>query len=189
MDHRVCRGEGQAAATRAFAALEEGGPIDLVFSIGWAGALTRDLLAPGSAHNVAGVIDTRTGERFRCDAGAGDLWLATSPRVANEAEKLRLAATYNAALVDMEAVQAHRPPRLAARNPLLRHQGRPATASTTNSPTLTPSSPRRGSSKPPVSPYLPHSAQSIGPGSSKWAKIVGRLPKTSRNRFLPFSRE
>jgi adenosylhomocysteine nucleosidase len=98
----ACAGAGQAAATRAFAALEDGGPIDLVFSVGWAGALTTGL-ATGSAHNVAGVIDTRTGERFRCDAGAGDLWLATVPRVADEAEKLRLAATYSAALVDMEA--------------------------------------------------------------------------------------
>jgi adenosylhomocysteine nucleosidase len=52
---------------------------------------------------MAGVIDVRTGERFHCDAGAGDLWLATSPRVANRAEKRRLAATYDAALVDMEA--------------------------------------------------------------------------------------
>lgn len=98
----ACAGAGQAAATRAFAALEEGGPIDLVFSIGWAGALTPDL-APGSAHNVAGVIDSKTGERFRCDAEAGDLWLVTSPTVANEKEKLRLASTYKAALVDMEA--------------------------------------------------------------------------------------
>jgi adenosylhomocysteine nucleosidase len=98
----ACAGAGQAAATRAFTALEEGGPIDLVFSIGWAGALTPDL-APGSAHNMAGVIDTRTGERFRCDARSGDLWLATTPTVANETEKLRLAATYSAALVDMEA--------------------------------------------------------------------------------------
>jgi adenosylhomocysteine nucleosidase len=98
----ACAGAGQAAATRAFAALEAGGPIDLVFSIGWAGALTTELV-PGSAHNVAGVIDTRTGERFRCDAGAGDLWLVTTPTVADEKEKLRLAATYKAALVDMEA--------------------------------------------------------------------------------------
>jgi adenosylhomocysteine nucleosidase len=98
----ACAGAGQAAATRAFAALEEGGPIDLVFSIGWAGALAADLV-PGSAHNVAGVIDARTGERFRCDGGAGDLWLVTTPAVADEKEKLRLAATYGAALVDMEA--------------------------------------------------------------------------------------
>lgn len=98
----ACAGAGQNAATRAFAAIEEGGPISLVVSVGWAGAL-RDDLAPGSTHNVAGVIDAKTGERFTCDAGAGDLWLATSPRVANHAEKLRLAATYGAALVDMEA--------------------------------------------------------------------------------------
>lgn len=98
----ACAGAGQAAAMRAFAGIEDGGPIDLVFSIGWAGALTRDL-APGSAHNMAGVIDTRTGERFHCEAGAGDLWLATSPRVAGREEKRRLAAAYGAALVDMEA--------------------------------------------------------------------------------------
>jgi adenosylhomocysteine nucleosidase len=60
-------------------------------------------LAPGTAHNAAGVIDIRTGERFRCDAGAGELWLATSPRVADTAEKQRLAAAYGASLVDMEA--------------------------------------------------------------------------------------
>lgn len=98
----ACGGAGQAAVTRAFAALEDGGPIDLVFSVGWAGALSSNLAA-GSAHNVAGVIDVRTGERFRCDAGAGDLWLVTSDRVADEKEKRRLAAAYNASLVDMEA--------------------------------------------------------------------------------------
>jgi adenosylhomocysteine nucleosidase len=98
----ACAGAGQDAATRAFAAIEAGGPIDLVFSIGWAGALHADI-APGTAHNVAGVLDVRTGERFRCDAGAGDLWLATSPTVANEAEKRRLTSADQAALVDMEA--------------------------------------------------------------------------------------
>lgn len=98
----ACAGAGQNAATKAFAAIEDGGPIDLVFSIGWAGALKPDLIA-GEAHNIAGVIDALTGERFRCEAGAGPLWLVTSPRVADEDEKLRLASTYNAALVDMEA--------------------------------------------------------------------------------------
>ena len=95
-------GAGQPAATRAFAAIEDGGPVDLVFSVGWAGALAPHI-APGTAHNVAGVIDVRTGERFPCDAEAGEVWLATSPRVADEAEKCRLASTYGAGLVDMEA--------------------------------------------------------------------------------------
>ena len=118
----ACAGAGQDAATRAFAAIEDGGPIDLVISIGWAGALTADL-APGSACNIAGVIDARTGERFNCDAGAGELWLVTSPRVADEAEKRRLASTYTAALVDMEAAAIAR---LAAmrEHPVLLHQGR-----------------------------------------------------------------
>jgi adenosylhomocysteine nucleosidase len=103
----ACAGAGQDAATRAFAALEEGGPIDLVFSVGWVGALHADI-APGSAHNVAGVIDVRTGERFRCDAHAGEYWLATSPRVADAAEKQRLAMAYKADLVDMEAAAVAR---------------------------------------------------------------------------------
>jgi adenosylhomocysteine nucleosidase len=103
----ACAGAGQPAATRAFAALEDGGPIDLVFSIGWAGAL-RDDIPAGSVHNVAGVIDTRTGERFRCDAESGSLWLATSPHVAGEKEKHHLASTYNASLVDMEAAAVAR---------------------------------------------------------------------------------
>jgi adenosylhomocysteine nucleosidase len=98
----ACAGAGQEAATRAFSALEDGGPIDLAFSIGWAGAL-RSSFAPGTAHNVAGVIDIQTGERFNCDAEAGQVWLVTSSRVCNEEEKRRLASTYSAGLVDMEA--------------------------------------------------------------------------------------
>jgi adenosylhomocysteine nucleosidase len=103
----ACAGAGLEAATRAFAGIEDGGPIDLVISIGWAGALTSEL-STGGAHNCAGVIDARTGERFNCDAGAGRLWLATSPRVADEPEKRRLASTYPASLVDMEAAAVAR---------------------------------------------------------------------------------
>jgi len=103
----ACAGAGQEAATRAFAAVEQDAPIDLVFSVGYAGALRGDL-QPGTAHNAAGMIDSRTGERFRCDAGAGELWLVTSPRVAGQAEKRRLGGAYNAALVDMEAAAVAR---------------------------------------------------------------------------------
>jgi len=103
----ACAGAGQAAATRAFAAVEQDAPIDLVFSVGWVGAL-KPSLATGSAHNVGGVIDASTGERFRCDAGAGELWLVTSPVVAGAEEKQRLAETYAASLVDMEAAAVAR---------------------------------------------------------------------------------
>lgn len=103
----ACAGAGQQAATRAFSALEDGGPIDLVFSIGWAGAL-RGSFTPGTAHNVAGVIDIQTGERFNCDAEAGEVWLVTSSRVCDEEEKRRLASTYSAGLVDMEAAAVAR---------------------------------------------------------------------------------
>jgi len=103
----VCAGAGQDAATRAFAAVENGGPIDLIFSVGWAGALRREI-EPGTAHNVAGVVDAKTGERFHCEAGAGNLWLATSAGVADEREKRRLAATYQADLCDMEGATVAR---------------------------------------------------------------------------------
>ena len=83
----ACSGAGLDAATRAFAAIENGGPVDLLVSVGWAGALTSECKA-GEAYNVAGVIDVRTGERILCDAGAGDRWLATSPKVADETEVL-----------------------------------------------------------------------------------------------------
>jgi adenosylhomocysteine nucleosidase len=103
----ACAGAGQNAATRAFAAIEDGGPIDLVFSLGWAGALRPDVL-PGRAFNLAGVIDAQTGERFNCDADSGAEWLVTAARVADEPEKRRLANSYPADLVDMEAAAVAR---------------------------------------------------------------------------------
>ena len=90
----ACAGAGLEAATRAFAAIEDGGPVDLLLSVGWAGALNHEV-ASGKAYNVAGVIDVRTGERFHCEAGAGELWLATSPKVADESEKRRIASTFS----------------------------------------------------------------------------------------------
>ncbi len=142
----ACAGAGQSAATRAFAAIEKDAPIDLVFSIGWAGALRADL-APGTAHNLAGVIDARTGERFKCDAGAGALWLATSPIVANEAEKLRLAATtYNAASSTWKPPLSPASPRCAA-SPSTASRAS-ATRSTPSCPISTPSSPQTANSAP-----------------------------------------
>jgi adenosylhomocysteine nucleosidase len=98
----ACAGAGVNQAAKAFAEVEKLGPITTVISTGWAGAL-RDDLAPGQANWVAGVIDTRTGERFVTAGQPSDCLLVTSPRVADLPEKKRLASTYSAALVDMEA--------------------------------------------------------------------------------------
>ena len=125
----ACSGAGVSAATRAFAAAEKDGPLSVVISIGWVGALT-EALETGRAYLVAGVIDVRTGERFEAlslsqtsnglsdpthrdesamngaqtgNVGQSDVLLVTSPIVADEAEKRRLAAAYGADMVDMEA--------------------------------------------------------------------------------------
>ena len=96
----VCAGMGAAAARRAFAAAEFRGAMDLVLSVGWAGALTAECAA-GGAFEAGEVIDSQTGERFQM--GAGELKLVTTVRVADAAEKHRLEASYGASLVDMEA--------------------------------------------------------------------------------------
>jgi adenosylhomocysteine nucleosidase len=114
----ACVGAGVGAATRAFAEIEKDGPIDEVISTGWAGAL-REEIVPGKAYDVSTVIDARTGERFLTPYADGSvdgsprsqnrdlvhpgLWLVTNAKVADKTEKKRLASTYEAALVDMEA--------------------------------------------------------------------------------------
>ena len=98
----ACAGAGVAAATRAFAEVEKLGPVDKLISIGWAGALREELVL-GKAYDVSTVIDARTGERFIAAGPPNDCWLVTSPRVADALEKKRLASTYEAAIVDMEA--------------------------------------------------------------------------------------
>jgi adenosylhomocysteine nucleosidase len=98
----ACAGAGVQAATRAFTEAEKGGAPDVVISTGWAGALRADL-APGQTCDVSAVIDARTGERFVAAGPPGDCWLVTCSRVADIHEKRRLAETYEASLVDMEA--------------------------------------------------------------------------------------
>jgi adenosylhomocysteine nucleosidase len=126
----ACAGAGVERAAKAFAEVEKSGELDSVISTGWAGALREELVA-GQAYDVSCVIDAQTGERFltqiagifvgrppnetqvlrlRCAplrmTEYGDnpeLWLITNAKVADAAEKQRLASTYQAALVDMEA--------------------------------------------------------------------------------------
>ncbi len=103
----ACAGAGVAAATRAFAEVEKCGALDKVISTGWAGALREELVA-GLAYDVSIVIDARTGERFIAAGPPNNCWLVTSPRVADATEKKRLAFTYEASLVDMEAAAVAR---------------------------------------------------------------------------------
>ncbi len=102
----VCAGMGAPAARRAFTAAEFGGSLDVVFSVGWAGALL-DEFRPGEAYPVSEVIDAQTGERFHVGAG-GAPRLVTTAQVADAQDKRRLAATYGAGLVDMEAATVAR---------------------------------------------------------------------------------
>jgi adenosylhomocysteine nucleosidase len=98
----VCAGMGAAAARRAFTAAEFAGSLDMVLSVGWAGALTHAAIEPAMAE----IIDAQTGERFSC--GFGQQRLVTTAQVANEAEKRRLRDTYGAVAVDMEAAAVAR---------------------------------------------------------------------------------
>lgn len=103
----ACCGAGQNAATRAFEAISALGPIDEVVSAGWAGALSQHCCS-GQAYDISTVVDARTGERFHAGAAIEGCRLVTSAKVAGESEKRRLASTYGAALVDMEAAAVGR---------------------------------------------------------------------------------
>ncbi|MBB5345915.1 phosphorylase family protein [Tunturibacter empetritectus] len=99
----ACAGMGEVRAALAFAEAEKIAAIDAVCSVGWAGALDGTIAAE-SVSGVSLVIDTKTGERFRpTDLQSAWPVLATTTRVADEREKKRLAASYGARLVDMEA--------------------------------------------------------------------------------------
>lgn len=98
----ACAGMGADAARRAFAAAEKDAPVDLVISVGLAGA-TEPSLHPGQVVVLSEVIDSRTGERFTLTKGKRRLRIATLPHVADAQEKKRLLATYGAVMVDMES--------------------------------------------------------------------------------------
>jgi adenosylhomocysteine nucleosidase len=98
----VCGGMGSAAALRSFAAAEHIGTLDMVLSVGWAGALD-DSMKPAHCYAPSEIIDALTGERFSLNGGERSYRLVTTPRVASVAEKRRLRDAYFAVLVDMEA--------------------------------------------------------------------------------------
>ena len=107
----VTAGMGTERATLAVeAALATGGVTDLL-SVGLAGSCNAGL-PPGSVVEATVVVDTNTGERFECSSRPSgkspELVLATSGEIATVAEKARLAKTYEAVMVDMEAATVAR---------------------------------------------------------------------------------
>jgi adenosylhomocysteine nucleosidase len=103
----VCGGMGADAVLRAFTAAEFLGSLDLVLSVGWAGALDPGM-KEGQCYRPSQVIDAQTGERFSTAGDEGAIRLVTTPRVADAAEKRRLRESYGATLVDMEAATVAR---------------------------------------------------------------------------------
>ena len=107
----VCAGMGKEAAERACGIASEGPPLDALISIGWAGALSCGV-QPANAYVVNEVVDAATGERFATTSSSAAnpavLKLVTIDHVALPAEKRRLAESYRAVLVDMEAATVAR---------------------------------------------------------------------------------
>lgn len=103
----VSGGMGAAAAARSVAAAEFLGALDMLLSVGWAGALS-DEVQTGQCYIPSEIIDTQTGERFLLTEGERRLRLATTVQVADAREKGRLRESYGAALVDMEAATVAR---------------------------------------------------------------------------------
>jgi adenosylhomocysteine nucleosidase len=104
----VCAGMGTDAARRAYASAALDGPLDMLLSVGWAGSLHPEVGA-GTVHVPRVVIDSQTGEQFSLKGGDRKPGLVTTARVADAAEKARLAATYSGAvMVDMEAAAVAR---------------------------------------------------------------------------------
>lgn len=102
----VAGGMGTHRVTLAVEAARTVGDLSALVSTGLAGACTPQLKA-GEVAEACTVIDVRTGERFFGDDPSPHT-LATSDAIAGIAEKARLAQTYNATLVDMEAATVAR---------------------------------------------------------------------------------
>jgi adenosylhomocysteine nucleosidase len=108
----VCGGVGSEAAAYACDLSAQGGALDAIVSVGWAGALSCGI-HPGNAYPVNQVVDALTGEHFATNfplpEGSGvPLKLVTTDHIVQYAEKRQLAGLYQAVMVDMEAVTVAR---------------------------------------------------------------------------------
>lgn len=98
----VMAGMGAVRVSLAFEAALAAGALDTVISVGLAGSCSP-ALPPGTIAEASLVIDPRTGERFTTASPQETTILATTSAIASVQEKARFAASYGAAMVDMEA--------------------------------------------------------------------------------------
>ena len=103
----VAGGMGTRRAALAFEAALQTGPIDEVISTGLAGSC-KPALPAGAVAEAGVIVDVQTGERFTVEGGDPTSVLVTAGSIAGVQEKARLAATYHATMVDMEAATVGR---------------------------------------------------------------------------------
>ena len=102
----VAAGMGKDRAALAVTTALQLAPGATLISAGLAGSC-RVEVAPGAVLECGTVIDANTGERFSASRDATAV-LVSTPMIASIAEKLRLATSYGASLVDMEAATVAR---------------------------------------------------------------------------------
>ncbi len=103
----VARGMGVIRAEEAITIAETYGSLDAIVSVGWAGGASCGV-QPGTAYEIGEVIDAESGRRYTTAAVTSPIKLATLDRVAGREEKRRIAETFGASLVDMEAAAVAR---------------------------------------------------------------------------------
>ena len=103
----VAKGIGNVRAEQAVSIAETYGSLNALVSIGWAGGASCGV-QPGMAYEVGEVIDPASGERYATSAATSPIKLVTLDHVAGREEKRKVAESYGASLVDMEAVAVAR---------------------------------------------------------------------------------
>ena len=102
----VAAGMGKERASLAVAAALRESPGATLISVGLAGSCKVDV-KPGMVLECGTVVDVDTGERFSAMSKTTVVLVSTGS-IASVAEKARLAASYGASLVDMEAATVAR---------------------------------------------------------------------------------
>ncbi len=103
----VTAGMGASRAAIAFASVLEAFQPACVISAGLAGGCGVSAVA-GAVYEAGMVVSAQTGERFRAGGNEASQVLVTTGTIAGVREKARLAATYAATMVDMEAATVAR---------------------------------------------------------------------------------